>query len=114
MGVNGMGLPMMPMFPGGMPYGMNAQDGGTYDPHEAQLDMRSPIVPEGSSGLAGAQAQGTAEEASVRENGQEGAAPLDPMQPGGEGGPSLVTNAASSSSLQTMQTYQNGHASSCE
>ncbi|KAJ7835298.1 hypothetical protein B0H13DRAFT_215950 [Mycena leptocephala] len=36
------GMPFMPMFPAGVPFGMNGGAGPAYDPHEARMDMRPP------------------------------------------------------------------------
>jgi RNA-binding protein 26 len=39
--MSGVGMPFMPMFPGGgIPFGMGGGAGAAYDPHEARMDMR--------------------------------------------------------------------------
>ena len=101
MGMAGPGIPMLPIFPGAMPFGMDIGNGGAYDPHESQLDMRSTSLSRTDTGS------------------QIGSVVLDDAQVGSssQNTQPLSTTGRSSgetASTETPSTNQNGQISTCK
>ena len=117
MGANGVN--MMPMFAGAIPFGMDAQNGAAYDPHEAQLDMRSPTIPGNSIPQigSGVQSQNMVGEPSARD-GRRDNPTIQDLAPKSINGappePSAPSAIASSTPLaESTSSPQSGRTPNC-